>query len=83
MDGRNTDMAKLIEETMQSQEEDLSLTYFRIYGGSRNKNKVVCSQIYTYFVCFQIACKKWSSIKSLLFPQVLILILAFVTIFNV
>lgn len=25
MDGRNTDMAKLIEETMQSQEEDLVL----------------------------------------------------------
>lgn len=77
MGGRNTDMAKLIEETTQSQEEDSSLTNPRISGGSRNKNKAICSQIYIYFVCFQIVSKKWLSIKSLPFPQVLVPILAF------
>lgn len=56
MDGRNIDRAKVVEETMQSQEKDSSFSNSRISGGSRNKNTAVCPQIYLYSVCFQ----KWT-----------------------
>lgn len=60
MDGRNTDMAKVMEEeTMQSQEKDSSFINSRISGDSSNKNMAMCSQIHIYFVCFQTVDKKW------------------------